>query len=299
MTLTPEKPFDAIEAERLVRLQRAVELWTEIVAPRLLRVLCPLYREGIHRPDPVGTGVLIRVDELVFLVSAAHVIDDIGRGPRYFGAADQTIPLPAFTMTSPIPAHGTRDDDQVDIGYWVLDPKTAALLSSADTLCLADLDMHDPGDIARDADYFLNGYPESRQPRKMLSGEVEAHTIAFMTKEVSHAEYETARRDRREHLLVGYSKDDFYSGGAKRRGPDLQGVSGGAIWRLSGSSDAIYDKPVLAAFATRWRQAEPKCVVGTRALEWAKHAAAAFPSQFKREMSRLTRSRADQSDPRH
>jgi hypothetical protein len=201
-------------------------------------------------------------------------------------------------MTSPIPPGGTRDDDKIDLGYWVLDPSTAGLLSSADTLRLTDLDTREPADVSRDADYFLNGYPESRQPRKMLNREVEAHTIAFMTEEVSDAEYEASGRQRREHLLVDYSKDNFYLGGIKKRGPDLQGVSGGAIWRLSGSSDATYGKPVLAAFAIRWRQAEPKCVIGTRALEWAKHAGAAFPIQFGREMSRRGRSRSVQTDAR-
>jgi hypothetical protein len=107
----------------------------------------------------------------------------------------------------------------------------------------------------------------------MLNGEVEAHTLAFMTEEIEDTEYAAAGRDRREHLLVDYSKTDYFSAGIQRKGPDLQGVSGGAIWRLSGSSEATYEKPVLSAFAVRWRQAEPKCVIGTRALEWAKHAA--------------------------
>jgi hypothetical protein len=280
------------ESERVAELQRAVERWAETVAPRLLRVLCPIYREGIRRPDPGGSGVLIRVDELIFLVSAAHVVDDVGRGPRYFGAVERTIPLPAFTMTTPIPSGGTRDDDRLDLGYWILDPKTAALMSSADTLRLTDLDIQDVALVTRDADYFLNGYPETRQPRKIMNGEVEAHTLAFLTEEVADEEYLAAGRDRGEHLLVQYSKADFYSAGVKKVGPDLQGVSGGAIWRLSGNEHASYDKPVLAAFVGRWRQAEPKCVIATRAVEWVKHAAREFPLQFRRELDRLQRSRS-------
>lgn len=282
-----DPPPDSAEAERIAELRQAVELWGETVAPRLLRVLCPIYKESVHRPEPVGTGILIRVDELIFLVTAAHVIEDVGRGPRYFGAAEQTMNLPPFFMTTALPHGGTRDDDPLDLGYWIVDPETAAKLSSADTLRLTDLDMRDPAEVAQGADYFLNGYPATRQPRKIRNSEVEARTLAFMTEEVNDAEYSEAKRDRRTHLLVDYAKDNFFLEGVKKEGPDLQGVSGGAVWRLSGTSDVTYGKPLLAAFAIRWRQEEPKCVIGTRALEWAKHAAREFPIHFKREMSRL------------
>src|SRR5438445_5379809 len=115
-----DEPQNPEEADRVAKLQQATELWVETVGPRLLRVLCPIYKEGIHRPDPVGSGLLIRVDELIFLVTAAHVIEDLGRGPQYFGAAEQTMPLPSVKVTTPLPPGATRDDDPIDIGYWIL-----------------------------------------------------------------------------------------------------------------------------------------------------------------------------------
>lgn len=279
--MSSDSPLDPIEP-----FQTSADKWADTIGRRLLRVLCPIYSESVHRPEPVGTAILVRVDDLVFLTTAAHVIEDVGRGARYFGAAEQLIPLPAFTIRNPLPPNGTRDQDRIDLGSWVLDPATASILSSADTLRLSDLDWMEPEQVSRDARYFLNGYPESRQPRKLLNDEFEARPFSFITEEMSDEEYGAAGRRREEHLLVAFEKEGVFYRGKQKTGPDLQGVSGGAIWRLSGSPGVDTARPVLSAIVIRWRQRDPKCVVGTRASVWARHTAAEFPEQFRREAAR-------------
>src|SRR5688500_2460033 len=108
--------------------------WHATVGQRLRRVLCPVYSETAHRPEPVGTGVLIRVDDLIFLVTAAHVVEDVGPGSRYFGVLDKVTPLPAVTIKTPLPASGKREEDPIDLGAWVLDPELTTKIPSADTL---------------------------------------------------------------------------------------------------------------------------------------------------------------------
>lgn len=267
--------------------QIAIEQWNETAGFRIARTLCPIYREGIHRPEPVGTATLIRVDDLVFLVSAAHVLDDVGTGARYFGATDQIEPLPAMTFRSPLPSSGRREDDPVDVGYWVLDPVQARGIPSADTLRLSQLDLSHPSRINPKAQYYLSGYPASRQPRRLTDDEFEVKPLNFLTDEASVTTYEIVGRDRNTHVIVDFDKDDFYSGFEKRIGPDLFGVSGGVIWRLSGSANVQPQAPLLAGIVTSWRRNEPGSVIGTRMHLWVQHASSNFPAQFRRELQHL------------
>lgn len=272
--------------------QAAIEMWNETAGFRIARTLCPIYAEGVHRPEPVGTATLIRVDELVFLVSAAHVLDDVGTGPRYFGGSDRIKPLPAITFRSPLPDSGRREDDLVDVGYWVLDPGQAHGIPSADTLRLDQLDLTQASNIGNDAQYYLSGYPASRQPRRLTGDELEVKPLQFLTDEAAGDVYEAVGTDRIDHVIVDFDKDDFYSGFEKRFGPDLFGVSGGVIWRLTGSPEVQPQSPLLTAIVTSWRRAEPRSVIGTRMHLWLQHASSNFPAQFERELQHLRIMRA-------
>src|SRR4051812_5063036 len=92
----------------------AVAEWSRTTGQRLLRVVAPIYREGPRTADPIGSGVLLRFGGLIFLVSAAHVIEEVRSGPHYFGAAGQLLPLPGFRMTSPLQSGQSRDQDRID-----------------------------------------------------------------------------------------------------------------------------------------------------------------------------------------
>jgi hypothetical protein len=255
----------------------AINRWRDTVGARLLRVLAPIYKEGFNKPELIGTGVLIRLSDQVFLVSAAHVADQITRGPHYFGVAGRLINLPGFRITSPIPASGTREDDPIDLASWVLDPVTQRELASADALAVTDLDAVRPDDIPEGSQYFLNGYPYTRQPRRLEGDEWSAQTLAFITEERPSTEYGAVGRDRAGSVFVSYSKGNFFRYGEKRDGPDLQGVSGGAIWRLGGPACSP-QRPLLTAIATTWRRREPLGVVGTRIRVLLRQLSNEFPN---------------------
>lgn len=265
------------------------QAWLSTVGKRLQRVLTPIYAQSPHRPEPIGTGVLIRVDDLILVATAAHVIDAVGSGARYFGLNGEVTALPEFSDRSPLPASGRREDDDIDLGFWVLAPGVAAKVVSADTLRLNDLDFANPEEIDRDAQYLLHGFPASRQPRRIRNGEFEASTLPFLTSELSDAAYAAAAKNREHHLMVNYSKDEVYREGERVTGSDLAGMSGGAIWRLSGTSDVRIGSPVLSAITVSWRRADPRAVVGTRITKWFVGAATHFPEKFRKEYERLSR----------
>ena len=87
-------------------INAAAQRWSDSVGTRLIRPLTPIYREGHRHPELIGTGILIRVDDLIFLVSAAQVVEQARGGPHYFSANDEMINLPSLRLTSPLPLGG-------------------------------------------------------------------------------------------------------------------------------------------------------------------------------------------------
>lgn len=266
----------------------AIERWKETVGARLGRALAPIYKESFTQPELIGSGILIGLADTVFLLSAAHVADRVKSGPHYFGTSRELLTLPSFRLSSPLPNSGSRDDDPVDLAYWLIDPLTRQRIRSGDHLHLRELDLVRVSEIAPETNHFLNGYPVSRQPRRFDGSELTAATLSFVTDEVTLADYAECGRDRETTVIVDYDKDDFYRHDVKLTGPDLHGVSGGAIWRLEGPACDL-QRPLLTGIATTWRRKSPKAVVGTRIHVWLRAIAKEFPylrEALKAEMRR-------------
>lgn len=256
----------------------AVERWSHTKGEHLLRVVAPLYSEGPRHPLLFGTAVLIRAGELIFLVTAAHVVDQVQHGPHYFGAANTLLPLPSFRITCPLPVSGLRDDDKVDVGYWILDPEQARRLTSADTLHPDDLELTEPASPAEQNQFYLSGFPASRQPREFKDESWEVKDFGFITDERTSDDYTPANLDRSQHIFVDYDKSDVFRAGERVSGPDLQGVSGGALWHVWGEPGVSPRRPLLAGIVTTWRKGNPKGVIATRTRLWAAHVMTQFPS---------------------
>lgn len=241
----------------------AVDRWNATVGERLLRVLVPIYREGPRHPELFGTGVLIDCSEFVCVVTAAHVAEDVRRGsPYYFGAAGELIPIQGMRYTSPLAPGATRDEDRLDLGWWVLPLATAARIPVDDRVRVSELDPTG-ADAESGSRFFVNGYPANRQPRHFAGDEWKAVAFSFITEEATAAEYSAASVDHHQNILVHFDPSDTFRRGAKATGPHLFGISGGAIWRLGGAGASAYD-PKLAAIVISWRRSEPKGIIGVR-----------------------------------
>lgn len=263
----------------------AVAEWSRTKGEHLLRGVAPVYSEGPRHPELFGTGVLIRADDLIFLVTAAHVVDQVEGGPHYFGAANTLLPLPTVRMTCPMPPSGSRADDMVDVGYWILDPEQASRLTSADTLHPGDIELAAPASPTEQNQFYLSGFPATRQPRAFKDESWEVKDFGFITDERSLEDYAAVARDRQQHIFVDFNKSDVYRAGQRVDGPDLQGVSGGALWHVCGAAGVSPRRPLLAGIVTTWRKGSPNGVIATRISLWVADVVQQFPSvarAFKR-----------------
>jgi len=270
-------------------MKSRVERWSGDVGIRPSRSLCPLYKRGTHVPQLVGTGTMIRVSKLVLIATAAHVVEDLGHGECYVGTS-QLSPMPARRLVNDLGAAAERRDDRLDLGCIAFDVNQSAEIGEGEALLLSDLDLSGRDSPQNGDSYFLSGYPASRQPRKLLSNGLDAHNFNLLTTERSPEQYGQAGLDRHLNLFVGYDKDELYYSEKRSVGPDLDGVSGGAIWRLEGDNSVSYAHPKLSAIATAWRrQSEPHGVIGTWTILWLQLAARIFPNEFVGALDALAR----------
>ena len=269
--------MDDVERLRIEQLNRATQAWGDRVGARLQLCLTPLYKEGPRHPELFGSGILLRAKDLTFLLTAAHVAEQVTTGPHYFGANDELLPLGGLRMTSPLAEGATREKDRLDLAYWVLSPHIASRIPSQQVLRSQDLDFDSSTEAVDGLQYFVNGYPASRQPRRLTEEPFEARPFAYITEEMSASEYRELALGRVQNLFVAFDKADTYRLGDKVQGPDLFGVSGGALWRLSGGA-ATMQSPKLAGIIISWRTAEPKGIIATRTHVIVAHLASQFPN---------------------
>lgn len=242
----------------------AMGKWNDEVGSRLLESLTPIYKDGPRHPLLLGTGLVLRFGEVVCVLTAAHVADDIVSGAHYFGAGRELHGLGGLKLSSPLPLQGGREEDRVDLAFWVIEREVAAKLENVPAISLDDFDLILPGALDIDERFFVNGYPSTRQPRQMVENEYAAMSFAFITEELPVETYHECKLQRTHNLLIAFDKNDVFRGEEKIAGPDLFGVSGGAVWRLTGFGTSLA-KPKLAGIVISWMRGEHKAIVATRA----------------------------------
>jgi hypothetical protein len=160
-----------------------------------------------------------------------------------------------------VPPGTSRDDDRIDLAVIRLASECSEHLGSEDLLDMDALEVAVAGAPKVATDFFVTGYPATRQPRRMINNEYGARPFTFITEEGATAEYADAALERRTSLLVHFDKDDVFRVGTLAEGPDLFGASGGAVWRLPNASASA---PLLAGIIVSWRRRAPQGIVATR-----------------------------------
>jgi hypothetical protein len=242
----------------------AIQKWYNEVGLLLVETVTPIYKDGPRHPALLGSGMLLRFGEVVCVMTAAHVADDVISSAHYFGAGGELHPLGGLKFSSPLHPNVDRDADRVDLAFWVVTATTAAKLEQAEAITLEDFDLILPGAFDLDESFFVCGYPATRQPRRMNESEYGAKPFSFITEELLSQDYNLAGLERIQNLMVAFDKADVFRGQEKVGGPDLFGVSGGGIWRLTGLGTSLA-RPKLAGLVISWNRGDPKAIIGTRA----------------------------------
>jgi hypothetical protein len=91
---------------------------------QVIRAILPIFNNERERPERVGTCVLLRLHDHAFVVTAAHVIDDIKRSTGRF-----TVAIGGKLITIHRARFVTQPQDTADIGLVPLRPPSSMRFS--------------------------------------------------------------------------------------------------------------------------------------------------------------------------
>jgi hypothetical protein len=251
-----DKRLGDAQSEVYLRAQRTTNL--------VERHVTPVFTD---RPDGSldfeGSGLLARLDERYYLVTAAHVLDacEFGCVVRAVEAIGQD--LSGTRVVTGRPAGTTRDDDVFDIGLVRLSDSKVVKVGADNFLDLTHTVEGPPADPEEAMIALGFVVPDQTVDRNT----VRTKLTIFMTGPESAHGYRVAKTDPRSHLLVRYRrKEVIFNGQHRGSAPSLKGMSGGGIWQVPVKREVHpAAPPMLAAMIVEQPQTYRTAILATRA----------------------------------
>ena len=211
-------------------------------------------------PKPIGSSVLVKVKNAVFIFSAAHVLANFKDKMIWIGAANNVAPLQGehrLSLTGR-PEMGDHQNDPIDAAVDLL-PVDSSCHLSAHALDVSAIDTGNSN--AQEARYLLLGYPANRTETDRRKKAILSERKPLVFQEVPAEDYAKIGYERQTYLLLRY-RNELKSVRGKHRARNLQGSSGGGIWRFDPHSNST---PNLVAIFTELKPVKGgKVLVGTR-----------------------------------
>lgn len=255
----PNKKNRTSPAERAAR-KRITAIGTA-AAKQYLPSVRPLFCESAldAPPDQVGSGLLLQVGNVPFLLTAGHVLDMIEGRTLLLASSTSLVRVLENRFTS-APLSGSREYDPYDIGFVRLSDETVRELDGVRFLTMAETDATDTSSENEFFQFF--GWPIRKG--KLQSGEHHAvlEPLPFASIGAPRATYEELGLDPRWHLVMDFRRKRVMSESGIKAVVKPNGVSGGAMWKL----DALKKRESTNRVVAILHQHDPyrNVMIGTR-----------------------------------
>ncbi len=228
------------------------------------RTTVALFRHASGEADHYGSGVLLQVEDMRFLVTAAHVSDEFfcERWRQiFFGTPDGDELISVITVKyarSQKRTDPNRGDDPLDLAVFELRPDIADKLSAfMRFVALSELVL-DPEKLTNGR-YLVLGYPEFRAEKDEMDQTVVAQVLPYFTGLYDMERVPAANISPADHLVLDVNRTDEPASAGNRLDLDhTHGISGGGVWRVLDE-----DQPIEAL---NWRRAKLAAIVTDRSL---------------------------------
>lgn len=200
----------------------------------LYRHIASIYREHPRKAVLYGSGFFLNIADKYFLITAAHVLDEISNYTILIAGSKsqylQTLEGIIWTSKSPT---GNRNDDQIDIGIVELSHSFAKSLGLDIFINLSRADLEDTG--KNNSVYIATGYPANRNKHITRKGNpVTRQAFCYTSDLLPTTNLGDLNLHRGSHLLIGFNKRHSRDlTGKDVTAPNLEGMSGGPVWRMS------------------------------------------------------------------
>ena len=210
-----------------------------------------------------GCGVLLRIERVYFILTAAHVLDEFRSKSMMAAGLTSVFEVDGDAKASPRPPAG-REVDRLDAGVVRLRSIPQDIADGA--LLVDDLEKsyaRRPGPT-----YMVMGYPANRTRVRLRERHIKRAISRFVGKEAGVAAYNKQGCDARRNIALQWHTKHVTRDGAKSDPPNLSGMSGCGIWRLDSLNGPIIvgQRDKLVGIFTDRLDARPGALVGT--LVW-------------------------------
>jgi hypothetical protein len=200
-------------------------------AQHFLPSVRPLFRESEldAPPEQIGSGLLLRIGGVPFLLTAGHVLDMIEGHTLLLASSTGMVRLLEDRFTSE-PLSSRREQDAYDIGFLRLTDETVAELDGVRFLTMADVDIRD---AASESEFFqFLGWPIRKGKLNVGGRHALLEPLPFSSLGAPLNTYEELGLDPRWNLVMDFRRKRVMTESGIRAVVKPNGISGGAMWRL-------------------------------------------------------------------
>jgi hypothetical protein len=215
-------------------------------------------------PDFEGSGVLLRIADRFFVLSAAHVFKALSSGVGMLTESG-AITLTGAPRTGGLTgtSHGS-DKDKIDIGFVELSDSEVVAIGRDNFLKSYNLAPRD-ADAALKTWYMLLGYPSKLQSVDLGDTVYHMQQLHYSGPEAQERRYAQCKLDRQFSVLIRCHKNRASGAAGKGGMVPLVGVSGGGVFRLRMLENYRADnRPLLVALTIERPACYGKAVLATR-----------------------------------
>jgi hypothetical protein len=239
-------------AEELGQARKVLEAITRENPTFSATVPIVLERLGTQRPELIASGVLVRITNRTFLLTAAHVTDRQNEGTLLIPGQRSFIAATGYFSSMRLPASGRRADDKLDVAFFLLDNDCVKELHPHCRV-LGRRDVSLEADPPLRTDYTFAGYPSQKSRVRERALETDFRT--FTGGEAKQSEYEALGLNRSLHIVIRFNRKQTLSQKSGRAStfPLPHGMSGGGVYAWS--QEALKTWPVrlpLVGIATEF-----------------------------------------------
>ena len=221
--------------------------------PQLEQCVCPLWVPKCGKPELIGTGTLLVVEQTRFLITAAHVIDIAANGTLLVGNQKGFRKIRGYGKATR-PVSGSRRDDRIDTAVIKLTEDTAAFIEELHVpLPVNYADVN--GSFHSGEPYEFSGYPWRKVHLEKTKGILETRPYAFRLESIPEADYAVLSITPHTHIAVKLDlKQVTDESGRTVAAPNPEGMSGGPVWRYTPTDfgKRLIWTPTLAGIAIEY-----------------------------------------------
>lgn len=224
---------------------RIITYLGEQTLPRIVALTSPLFAPNDRRqPDLVGSGIVLQIGGARLLLTATHVSE------RHAGLSlnvgDELILVRGESLViHTLDSVAGSDEDEIDVLVVRLDAELADRIRSEHVAQLSDIDFSIP-EIGRDP-FLLVGYPCSRNRDGLVGDEFTARAYPLLMHDGDTPLYAALNADTDSQLVLPFEKKDIWTITGQVSAPDLNGISGGGLWRVPVHDESRIGDTRLAA----------------------------------------------------